>query len=138
MLYIKEGEKAKTIKELLDILFKLDKWYYSTATTYYDKNFTEIQCEAQRRSFADIYEICQTYFPKVSKEEVAYNLLNEIKTNAFYCTDVSRIVFRRITNDKSNFDSVMCGSYQKSYEDETDYTLHHTHYHVIVKDNFRN
>lgn len=39
--------------------------------TFHNKECTYFQCHAARRSFEDLFDISQTYFPETTEEELA-------------------------------------------------------------------
>jgi hypothetical protein len=70
-------EKPETLKEFLSKLFSC---YYlnvfTTQATYFDKEKTQIQCRSKKwRSFDDLLEIVNTYFPEVTPKELIHELL---------------------------------------------------------------
>lgn len=69
-------EKPKTIEELLLQLFTFKGHYHTGTTTYLDEACTQIQCEENKwRSFDDVYELVNTYFPNTDEKEVMRQLL---------------------------------------------------------------
>lgn len=105
-IYFKGGEKAKNVKELLELGF-VEKWnhpygkdIYKFCKTFKDEGCWAIDFKIARRSFKDLFEIAKTYFPKITKEEFAYILLNQIpQMYSFYCPTTSLVVFMKLVND---------------------------------------
>lgn len=99
-LYIRNGNKAENIKELLQIW--RDGSYF--LSTYIDENCEtpEYNC-GQRRSFEDILKVCRTYFPNTTELELM-SCLKELKTSFYYCSNIKKIVFHYILgrNNYSN------------------------------------
>lgn len=100
MIYLKI-EKPETISELLIALFQHSEGhYYVGTTTYSDEKCEVIQCENGKwRSFDDVYEIINTYFPGTDEKEIMHQILT---------TDFKR----RITLYYPYF--VFCSKIQKS------------------------
>lgn len=79
-IYLKIEKKPETIEELLLKLFshvhyKNDN-YTTTVPTYSNPECTVLQCERHKfRSFDDIVEIVNTYFPNTDNMTVLHNLL---------------------------------------------------------------
>lgn len=77
-IYI-EGEKPKTVRELLKRLFShlyINGLAYKSAGTFYDSKCTRIQCYANKfRSFEDVLALVNTYFPTVSYKTLMKILL---------------------------------------------------------------
>jgi len=93
-IYFKNGDKAKTIEELLRIGFKGN--YF--CETYEDKKLTIEQCLVARRSFSDLLIIAKTYFPSITEKEVAEALVNDY--TSYFCTDIKKVVFLNLYNQK--------------------------------------
>ena len=78
-IYLKLTEQPETIEELLKALFSVAANHNDrllNIETYYDKECTKIQCiRAKFRSFEDIFDIVNTYFPNTSEEDVMKSLL---------------------------------------------------------------
>jgi len=71
-------EKPNSVEELLLKLFlsELNSTYNTGSNTYTDIECTQIQCEAGKwRSFDDIYEIVNTYFPNTDEKTVIHEIL---------------------------------------------------------------
>lgn len=77
-IYLKTETKFETPRELLAVLFNITCFYgYKSVATYYDKDCTEEQCEEEKyRSIDEVVEIFQTYFPNITKQEVAFYLFS--------------------------------------------------------------
>lgn len=71
-----EFERPKTIKEFL-IKFYSNVSYGTAqaATTYKDILLTQIQCNKSYRSFDDLLELIQTYYPETTPKILIYELL---------------------------------------------------------------
>lgn len=61
-------------------------------TTYFDPDFSKIQCNGLRRSFEDLLFICNTYFDEISEVDLM-NALIEINIKFYRCSNISKIVF---------------------------------------------
>lgn len=86
------GKEFKDITEI--ITFGYDGGYIYFKPTYSDPECTKLQCHQARRSFSDLLELCQTYFPETTKEQLAYVLLNKVENlNVFFCNDIRKFVF---------------------------------------------
>lgn len=96
-LKIPIGTEINNIKELLGVLYSNNIYndindYYSI-TTYYDKECTLIECSKLRRSFEDLLEICRTYFPSTTEEDLMKELLDSTYLKWSKCGDINKIVF---------------------------------------------
>lgn len=101
-IYI-EGETPQTLRELLKRLFnyKYDGMV-KTVATYYDQNCTDEQCDEDRyRSFDDVLELTQTYFPQITKEElirtlISLDIIDAVGRKMYFfmssCSDIRRVV----------------------------------------------
>lgn len=78
-------EKTETLKEFLKKLFSffsVGLGAITTDRTYLDKELTVIQCYAnRRRSFDDLLEIVNTYFPEVTPKELIHELIVFVPEN---------------------------------------------------------
>lgn len=86
-IYLK-GDKPKDLFDLLSKLFSIEFQigtykYLKAVETYNDENCTTIQCDRNKyRSFDDVLEIVNTYFPEIKIEELIIFLLSKkIKDN---------------------------------------------------------
>lgn len=78
-----------------ELLEKGYSGYDKFTETYADSECEVIQCRSARRSFADLFEIVNTYY-KVSKEELCKFLFDkENEFNIRYCPDIDCIVFTK-------------------------------------------
>lgn len=69
--------------------------------TFTDEELTQSQCHRARRSFIDLWDICKTYFPKCTKERLAWVLLNNIPgLMCFTCPIINRVVFQKDRHEK--------------------------------------
>ncbi len=78
MIYIKTEKEPENFKELLLMFFSLELTSdrISTVTSYFDKECTKEQCQENKmRSFDDILELAQTYFPEITPKEVFHELI---------------------------------------------------------------
>jgi hypothetical protein len=91
-LYIKTDQVFTSPKQFLEYLF--DHTNYITEFTYFDKECTEVQCTAKRRSFEELYILFKTYFKNISKKE----LLTLLFTYAsfYFCNQINKLVFHRV------------------------------------------
>lgn len=115
MIYFKEAQ-GNNITELLNSGF--NNFF---CETFSDKECTEQQCKIARRSFNDLLLICLTYFPKTTKEELAYVLLNNIsRLVCFYCPNIDKLVFLKEGADKPfYFDKRVYSECDEEYVDCT-------------------
>lgn len=111
MIYFKNAEKAKTVNQLLKLGYKTALFQ----ETYKDVEYKNIQCKSARRSFYDLLEICQTYFPKTTEKTLA-KLLTK-KYFSFYCKTTDLLVF--MVFQKPGFNRLMSNVYDENYEDST-------------------
>lgn len=76
-IYIKLKSKPKTVRELLKSLFSyVNTNLVTNVTTYKDRKCKQIQCDSNKlRSFDDVLEVVNTYFPTVSYKTVFKILL---------------------------------------------------------------
>lgn len=82
----------KTIEHLIIKYFDLEQ-----PETYYLDNSLQCTYEKQR-SFMDLYYLCKTKFPRISKKLVAKSLVNLCKENIIkilYCNEINNAVFHR-------------------------------------------
>lgn len=89
-------EELEKIKNIKDLFFSQKSTQYPFVLfkeTYFDKECTKRQCHCARRSFYDLLDICKTYFPKTTEEELAHLLVNEENLCSFYCSDIQKVVF---------------------------------------------
>lgn len=89
-LRIPIGSEIHNIKELLYILYSNHGY---ANFTYRDKGLTILQCYGLRRSFEDLLEICQTYFPSTTEEDLMKELLDSTYLKWSKCGDINKIVF---------------------------------------------
>ena len=93
MIYFVDGDECKTVEELIAVGFSKDSIRF--VKTYSDKECTHTQCMMARRSFPDLVEIVQTYFPDASPNKVAHVLLNNPDLAAAFCPNIQRFVFMK-------------------------------------------
>lgn len=90
MNYIKNPDTTSP----LQLLTKFFSTY--SLNTYSTPSLSVGNCYAIRRSFSDICDIVNTYFPKTSREDVAKIMVelwkNKIITG-WYCTDINKWVY---------------------------------------------
>ena len=91
-LYINTEQVFVSHKEFLEYLFRGTN--YIIEYTYFDKECTQLQCQAKRRSFEELYILFKTYFEDISKKE----LLNLLFTYAtfYFCGGIYKLVFHRV------------------------------------------
>ena len=101
MIYVKPENVKETLEEFLKHNFSInnpnsfDRGKFSI--TYKDAECTIRECHSARRSFEDLLEISQTYFPETPEAELAKILL-VLKTSDFnmrclYCINIHKWVF---------------------------------------------
>jgi hypothetical protein len=73
---------------LRSMLLKKTKYnsFYGVPQTYYNKEFSNLQCSCQVRSFFDIVNICKTYFDATDKDVAGYlkQIISETRFNAYH------------------------------------------------------
>ncbi len=76
-IYIK-GKKPRSLRELLKNFFSCVKNSYVTNThTYNDEEYQSLQCGSGKfRSFENVLECAQTYFPTTDRKKLLKTLLN--------------------------------------------------------------
>lgn len=121
-IYLKLKKKPTSLQDLFE---KGYSDYGMFVPTYSNPEYTKVQCERARRSFLDLYRIAKTYFPRTTKKEVAYVLLNEISNLCcFYCSTIKKLIFvRDVISDVCEFEARMNGSYTEDWEDEAGLTF---------------
>lgn len=91
MIYIKEN-KSQDVESFVKSYF-----IHKMPATYYDEECSKLQCSNRRaRSFADMLELTQTYFPECTKERLSFilrSLINSKVIGSLHCSDVGKIVF---------------------------------------------
>ena len=75
MRFIKNGEKASNVHELLLMFLNPEEDNIYFKPTYTNKECTLLDCNAKRRSFEDILDVVQTYFPNKTEEDLNQALL---------------------------------------------------------------
>ena len=69
-------DKPNSIEDVLLNLFAFKGHYHTGVETYFDEACTQVHCDANKwRSFDDIFEIVNTYFPNTDVKEVIHQLL---------------------------------------------------------------
>lgn len=87
-IYFKDGYKAKSLKELLTLLYPGTY----VKMTFLDPECTEYQCHGSaRRSFEDLLAISNTYFETSEKELM--KVLLDLNFNFYKCEEIKKIVF---------------------------------------------
>ncbi len=100
-LYVK-FKKPRTIKEFLIEFYKNTDYGCGTAgVTYFDVECTKIHCSKSYRSFDDLLELVQTYYPSTTPKRMIYHLITlkilNPKTNRMFvphlgvCAGMGRI-----------------------------------------------
>lgn len=78
-LYVKfaEEKKPKTVLEFLQLFYsrKVDVFYAFGHYTYYDKECKKIQDTHNWRSFDDLLDLVQTYYPSIKPVKLMHYLL---------------------------------------------------------------
>jgi len=110
-IYFKGGDKATSIKDLLDKGFSVDQYgWYKFLSTYKTNEFLVQECHVARRSYYDLFEICKTYFPDTTEEDFLDTLLSMhvggILTCVF-CYDIKKVVWFKHPN-------YLMGNYEKN------------------------
>lgn len=112
MIYFKNAENAKTVNQLLKLGYNHGQLF---TKTFDDPEFKNLQCDNARRSFYDLLEICQTYFPKTKKERLAKILTK--KYFSFYCKSTDLLVFMLYI--RPGFEDLMGAIYTADFKDQT-------------------
>jgi hypothetical protein len=102
-IYFKGGDSPDitNIEELIKNGFYGTSYFLSHQfeQTYFDSEYKELECKAARRSFTALVEICQTYFPETTEEDVAKVLVKLIsgKEDSYlacgFCSTINKVVF---------------------------------------------
>lgn len=87
MIYFKQAKGAIDVEDLFKKGFA-EGYFHKT---YTDPECTSEQCHFARRSFKDLVEIAQTYFPETTEEQVANALVDKYK--CFFCGGIKKWVF---------------------------------------------
>lgn len=91
MIYIKEN-KSQDVESFVKSYF-----IHKMPATYYDEECSKLQCSNRRaRSFADMLELTQTYFPECTKEHLSFilrNLIDSKVIRSLHCSHIGKIVF---------------------------------------------
>lgn len=108
-----ELEEGDTIYELLRKGFKGDygqfvNTYKEPREPYDSTEGRNIQCYRGNRSYLDLLEICRTYFPDTTENNLKRALMRacedpEFKLHTLYCADIEEWVFFRMMG---SFDSL--------------------------------
>lgn len=74
-IYLKLEKPPETIKELLSALYG-NTGISASSTTYKDEKCTIVQCPSgRRRSYNDIEDLVDTYFPNTTRETLLHELI---------------------------------------------------------------
>ncbi len=122
-IYLKLESKPESIKDLLDKLNSYDKVQIICGVeTFEDEECTIQQCPAGKmRSFDDIFDIVNTYFPGTSEKEIVHELIISKKVrkdgmtlvpHLSTCSTMKRIRFMYYTTDTG---SIYEGKYESKY-----------------------
>lgn len=85
MIYMIGAERFKHYTKMLKFLL------VSKPKTFHNEECTNTQCkEYKHRSFSDLLEIVQTYFPEVTERQVADYIINH--TSMWFCSGVKKLV----------------------------------------------
>lgn len=106
-IYVK-FEKPETIREFLQLFYNQRSNSYNSnmlfaTITYHDQECTDLQCSRDVRSFDDLYEMIQTYFPETTVKQFVFELLTVkltlkntetvFKPYLSYCNGMGKIRF---------------------------------------------
>lgn len=100
MIYVKPENVRENLEEFLKHNFSTNTEYFDKgkfSMTYKDSECTIRECHSARRSFEDLLEISQTYFPETTEAELAKILLNlkssDFNMRCLYCINIHKWVF---------------------------------------------
>ena len=103
-IYIKI-KKKDTPREFLEEMFEGSHYTFKHAT-YFDEECTKWHCRAHAmRSFDDLHEIMQTYYPEVDEKEMMHLLLSHVPKGIYKwpqlsnCSTMRRIRFIYYSED---------------------------------------
>lgn len=111
MIYLKEPN-TNSLKDLISKGFcKIGGRFVET---YHDEDCNIRQCREANRSFEDLLEISQTYFPETTPK-ILIDTLQEIHNTegglvCMFCSDIDKPVFYKYSNTYSLFYYVSDGS----------------------------
>jgi len=89
-LYINTNKQFNDINELLTFCYPTGDYFREY--TYFDKECTQIQCSASRRSFEDLLSLCKTYFPETTEKDLMKTLI-DMGMRYYRCGGIGKIVF---------------------------------------------
>lgn len=94
-LYL-DKDRFKSVKSIIEYMYPKNE-VYCIKHTYFDKNCSERQCSAKRRSIDDIIIIVRTYFPKSPIKKIL-KALEDCNMSFYFCDTIERIVFHRVSD----------------------------------------
>lgn len=124
-LYVKFG-KQETIEKFLEKFYGIigsDR--RDAVETYFDKECYDIHCQQKRyRSFDDIFELVNTYYPKTDPKTVFHTLLTldvrdsnkrPVYMHMSNCSTISRIRMLYFYNEDTCYVGRACSKYQSKW-----------------------
>lgn len=93
-IYIKDGNKQTSLKELIAYLYTNDSGdrQNHARETYSDEACTIRECHSARRSLEDLLGIANTYFPGTDEKSLM-STLKELNMRFWFCGDIDKFVF---------------------------------------------
>lgn len=121
-MYIVPHIPINSLNDLIKCLYTakdtLERQWYANYT-YLDKEFTQVECYGQRRSFEDLLTLANTYFPGTTEIQLMC-VLKDLQLMMSYCEDICKIVFFTqggYSLRKENFDEFI--NWDEHYVDGT-------------------
>lgn len=146
MIYVK-FEIPKTKKEFLELFFNsnVPGTQIGAVETFLDEKCTKQQCEAyKKRSFEDMFECINTYFPETEERELVHYLLtitykqNDNHFSPYFrtCINIKRINFQILSGEEGIFSPVFKDDFSK-YNSEKSWKEYFTELEIYTENNLR-
>lgn len=115
-IYIQNFRNEENIYDFLNNNFSVPfhNTQHKFVMTYKDEYCSIMDCHEARRSFEDLLEICQTYYPETTEEELAKTLFELHKKDnlqCLFCPDILKIVFIKWYPEHRTFYRIVSGSH---------------------------
>lgn len=126
MIYTTFG-KQKTIKDFLKLLYSDNSRsdVVLPVATYYDEECTKTQCVAGRlRSFDDIYDCINTYYPNTTPKQLIHGLLTlnlkdlynrQLYLHMYNCRTINRIRLYYTVDEVLAYQDYGCSKYESKW-----------------------
>jgi len=104
-MYIETKMPLNSAKDVIDALYRHHGSLTRTSfanPTYLDKECTEVECAANRRSFEDLLTLAKSYFPETTELDLMQILL-DLKLSFIFCEDIRKIVFSHPEDNYVNY-----------------------------------